>query len=175
MQRLAIESRGFTLIELMVVITIIGLLATTLLASMQNSRIAAQDAQRIQEARQLVTTLEYYRNQNGQYPCSGVAVACAVASAGGAAEVVLKNISGSYTPHATAIHTTLNFMPGPDRTNTTALRYRVGSGSGNSNDNTDPTSYTLVVFLEKQNTYCEINVGSGHAAYNYNSCALSAI
>lgn len=71
MQEEPTQFRGFTLIELMVVITIIGLLATTILASMQSSRAAARDAQRMQEARQLVTALELYRNSLGRYPCSG--------------------------------------------------------------------------------------------------------
>jgi type II secretory pathway pseudopilin PulG len=159
----------------MVVITIVGLLASSLLASMQNSRVAAQDAQRIQEARQLVTTLEYYRNQNGRYPCSGTAVACPAGAAGGATEAVLKNMSGTYTAHESALHTALNFRPGVDRTNATAIRYRLRSNSGNSNNNTDLTSYTIVVFLERQNTYCEINVGAGHVAYSYNACPVSGV
>lgn len=168
-------SRGFTLIELLVVITIIGLLASTILASMQNSRIAARDAQRVQEARQLVTALELYRNQNGRYPCSGSAMACAVGSVGGAAEVTLKNSSGSYAGMAATLRGGLNFQPNNDASNATAIRYRVRSSSGNSNDATDPSSYSVVVFLEKQNTYCQINVGAGHAAYSYSACPVSAI
>lgn len=170
-----VPNRGFTLIELMVVITIIGLLATTVLASMQNSRVAARDAQRVQEARQLVTALELYRNQNGRYPCSGGSLLCAAGSVGGAAEVTLKNTTGTYAGMAATIRTGLNFQPNNDSANATAIRYRVRSGSGNSNDNTDPTSYSIVVFLEKQNTYCQINVGAGHAAYSYSACPVSAI
>ncbi len=167
--------RGFTLIELMVVITIIGLLASTILAAMQDSRVAARDAQRVQEARQLVTALELYRNQNGRYPCSGIAMACAAGAPGGAAAVTLKNTTGLYVGMAATLRTGLNFQPGEDVVNATAIRYRVRSTSGNSNNNTDPTSYTVVVFLEKQNTYCEINVGAGHVAYSYSACPLSAI
>lgn len=167
--------RGFTLIELLVVITIIGLLASTILASMQNSRVAARDAQRIQEARQLVNSLELYRNQNGRYPCSGGSLLCAVGSAGGAAEATLKNTSGTYAGMAATLRTGLGFQPGADPMNATAIRYRVRSASGNSNDNTDPTGYSVVVFLEKQNTYCQITVGGGHAAYSYTACPVSAI
>lgn len=170
-----ILSRGFTLIELMVVITIIGLLASTILASMQNSRVAARDAQRIQEARQLVNSLELYRNQNGRYPCSGVSLLCAAGSVGGAAEVTLKNTSGTYAGMEATVRSGLGFQPGTDPMNATSIRYRTRSGSGNSNDNTDPTGYSVVVFLEKQNTYCQINVGGGHAAYSYSACPLSAI
>ncbi len=175
MKLLTVPNRGFTLIELMVVVAIIGLLATTILASLDSSRVAARDAQRVQEARQLVTTLEYYRNQNGRYPCSGGSLLCAAGSAGGATEATLKNMTGTYAGMAATLRTGLNFQPGRDLSNATAIRYRVRSASGNSNDNTDPASYTLVVFLEKQNTYCEINVGTGHDAYSYNACPVSGI
>jgi prepilin-type N-terminal cleavage/methylation domain-containing protein len=165
--------KGFTLIELMVVITIIGLLASTVLASLQSSRVAARDAQRIQEARQLINALELYRNQNGRYPCSGVAMACAAGSAG-AAQVVLKNTSGTYAGMAATLRTGLNFNPNRDAINATSLAYRVRSTTGNDN-NPDPTSYTIVVYQEQLNTYCEINIGPGHSGYAYSSCEVSGL
>jgi prepilin-type N-terminal cleavage/methylation domain-containing protein len=170
------QKSGFTLIELMVVVAIVGLIATAVLASMQSSRIAARDAQRVQEARQLVSALELYRNQNGRYPCSGGSLLCAVGSAGGAAQAVIKNNTGTYTagtPPAN-LRTALSFAPNRDAINATALAYRVRSTTGNDNG-TDPTSYTIVVYQERDNTFCEINVGAGHSAYAYNPCSISGI
>lgn len=62
--------RGFTLIELMMVISIIGLLSTVILGSLQRARLQANDAKRISEIRQMQTALELYFNDNGQYPSS---------------------------------------------------------------------------------------------------------
>ncbi len=65
------RARGFTLIELLVVIAIIGVLASTVLAAVGQSRVAARDAKRMQEAKQLQNALELYRNANGgSYPCA---------------------------------------------------------------------------------------------------------
>jgi prepilin-type N-terminal cleavage/methylation domain-containing protein len=166
------DTSGFTLIELMVVVAIVGLLASTVLASLQNSRVSARDVQRIQEARQLVNALELYRNQNGQYPCSGVSMACAAGTAGGAAEVILKNMSGTYAGMAATLRTGLSFNPNRDAINATSLAYRVRSTSGDDNG-TDPTSYTIVVYQEQPNTYCEINIGAGHSGYTYSNCEVS--
>lgn len=174
MQHILRTNRAFTLIELMVVIAIIGLIATTVLASLSSSRINARDAQRIQEARQLVSALELYRNQNGRYPCSGGSILCAAGSAGGAAEAIIKNTSGTYAGMAATLRTALGFNPNRDAINATALAYRVRSTSGDNNG-TDPTSYTVVVYQERPNTYCEINVGAGHSGYAYNACAISGI
>ncbi len=174
MQQQTKKARGFTLIELLVVIAIIGIIASTVLASLSSSRVGARDAQRIQEARQLVAALELYRNQNGRYPCSGGSLLCAAGSAGGAAEAIIKNNTGTYVSMAATLRTGLSFNPNRDAINATALAYRVRSTSGN-NDGTDPTSYTIAVYQERTNTYCEINVGAGHSGYVYSPCNITGI
>ena len=68
--------KGFTLIELLVVIAIIGLLASTVLASLGIVRSKARDSQRLVQAKELMKTLEIYRNKNVSYPCSGTAMVC---------------------------------------------------------------------------------------------------
>lgn len=60
---------GFTLIELMVVIAIIGLLASVVLASLSDARASARDAIRVQDMRSIHTALERYANDHGgTYP-----------------------------------------------------------------------------------------------------------
>lgn len=86
---------GFTLIELLVVITIIGLLASVVLSSLNTARQNARDSARLQEARQLMTALELYRNTHGGYPCSGVSLNCATGASGGAAPMIIKNNTGT--------------------------------------------------------------------------------
>lgn len=62
---------GFTLIELMVVISIISLLSSIIFSSINTARMNARDAKRISDVRQIRIALELYRNQNGTYPVSG--------------------------------------------------------------------------------------------------------
>lgn len=61
-------SKGFTLIELMVVIAIIGLLASVVMASLNDVRSKARDTARIQTLRQIETALYSYYSNNGFYP-----------------------------------------------------------------------------------------------------------
>lgn len=62
------KSSGFTLIELMVVIAIIGLLASVVLASLNDARASARDAIRMQDMRSIHTAFERYKNEYRVYP-----------------------------------------------------------------------------------------------------------
>jgi type II secretion system protein G len=61
---------GFTLIELMVVIAIIGILASIITVSLQSSRAKGRDAKRLSDVRTIQLALEEYYNDNGYYPSS---------------------------------------------------------------------------------------------------------
>lgn len=60
--------RGFTLIELMVVISIIGILAGQLIVAVEAARVRARDADRLNTVRQLQTALELHYTEHGSYP-----------------------------------------------------------------------------------------------------------
>jgi prepilin-type N-terminal cleavage/methylation domain-containing protein len=62
------RKRGFTLIELMVVIAIIGLLATIITASLSTARAKGRDAKRIADIKTIQTALDLYYNDNYKYP-----------------------------------------------------------------------------------------------------------
>ena len=65
-------NQGFTLVEILLVVAIIGVLATIVLSSVSDSRGSARDASRAQTMKQLEIALERYRNENnGQYPDTG--------------------------------------------------------------------------------------------------------
>lgn len=64
------RQRGFTLIEILVVMVIIGILATLGVGSFQTSQQKSRDARRKSDLRQIGLALEAYYNDYGQYPLS---------------------------------------------------------------------------------------------------------
>ena len=68
-----IKFRGFTLIELLVVIAIIAILASIILASLNQARTKSRDARRAADIKTLQTALELYNNDNGGYPVQSTA------------------------------------------------------------------------------------------------------
>jgi prepilin-type N-terminal cleavage/methylation domain-containing protein len=73
MPRSSIHSVAFTLIEIMIVVSIIGILATVVGINVQGSSAQSRDAQRQADLRNLQTAIEMYRKDNGRYPagCRG--------------------------------------------------------------------------------------------------------
>lgn len=66
-----IGEKGFTLIEMLVVVAIIGLLSSTILVGLGNARTRARDARRISDLRQIQNGLENYYSEHQGYPQTG--------------------------------------------------------------------------------------------------------
>ena len=62
------KNKGFTIIELLVVISIISFLASIVLVNVNMYMAKARDAKRMSDMRQIMIALEMYRSQNGVYP-----------------------------------------------------------------------------------------------------------
>ena len=64
------KQKGFTLLELLVVIGIIGLLASILVINLTSARKRARDTKRIADIRNIQTATEDYYGKNGKYPAT---------------------------------------------------------------------------------------------------------
>jgi prepilin-type N-terminal cleavage/methylation domain-containing protein len=64
------RKKGFTLIELMVVIAIIGILASIIMVSLSSAQSKGRDTKRIADVRTIQLSLEEYYNDNGYYPAT---------------------------------------------------------------------------------------------------------
>ena len=62
------KPKGFTLIEMLIVITIIALLASIILVGMGSARAKARDSRRIADLHNVQNALELYFSKNGKYP-----------------------------------------------------------------------------------------------------------
>jgi len=66
-----VPTAGFTLVELMVVIGIIGILSSILYANFGSARGSGRDAERQADVQNLQVAIELYKKQNGRYPAQG--------------------------------------------------------------------------------------------------------
>lgn len=73
------QRKGFTLIEILVVATIIIVVAAIGLVSYSNAQVKARDAQRAQDLENVRTTLLLFRTENGYYPTAGILLPSRVA------------------------------------------------------------------------------------------------
>jgi prepilin-type N-terminal cleavage/methylation domain-containing protein len=70
-----LSSKGFSLNELMVVIAIIAILASTIYVSFVGASASGRDAKRQADLRNLQVAVEQYKNKYGRYPAAGCGVA----------------------------------------------------------------------------------------------------
>jgi type II secretion system protein G len=64
------NKQGFTLLELLVVVTILGILAAVGMGQYRTSQMKARDGQRKSDLSNITRALEMYYNDHGEYPVS---------------------------------------------------------------------------------------------------------
>jgi len=62
--------KAFTLVELLVAMSILAILSTVGLASFRSSQLKSRDAQRKSDLKQIANALEIFNNDYGRYPSS---------------------------------------------------------------------------------------------------------
>lgn len=60
--------KGFTLVELLVIVAIIGVLAAIVIVALNSARVRARDARRQSDITSLQSALELYNDANNGYP-----------------------------------------------------------------------------------------------------------
>lgn len=68
------KNQGFTLVELMVAISIIGILSSIVYANFGEARKASRDDVRKTSIKELQLAIEFYKAQNDRYPAAGCGV-----------------------------------------------------------------------------------------------------
>ena len=68
------SASGFTLVELMVAISIIGILSSIVYANFGEARKAARDDIRKTSLKEMQLAIEFYKAQNDRYPAAGCGV-----------------------------------------------------------------------------------------------------
>ncbi len=89
---------GFTLLELLIVIVIIGILAVLIIPNLISGPQRARDSQRKGDLHKIQTALELYYNDNNSYPTAG-ATTCTPSVAGCLGTV----LTSGGTPYAKSV------------------------------------------------------------------------
>lgn len=84
--------KGFTLVELLVVVAIIGLLAGIATVSVNSVRSKARDARRVADIKQIQNALELYYSGSGTYPNPGADLTLGTGTA-----LALSNAASGFT------------------------------------------------------------------------------
>lgn len=68
MSIIRLKNKGFTFVEVMLVVTILAVISTLVLTSVQYVRISGRDARRISDINQIRNALNLYYSKYSQYP-----------------------------------------------------------------------------------------------------------
>jgi type II secretion system protein G len=126
------NKNGFTLIEVMVAVAIIGILSSVVISSVTESKKRSRDAKRISDINQMKVALELYFDRCGEYPTKPNRTSS------------LPNITANNgCPTGINLQTFINQLPAPPVAN--EYKYTINVWPGK------PTDYALRADLEGNN------------------------
>ena len=105
--------KGFTIIELLVVVAVIGLLAAFILASFAQPKTKSRDARREVDMKELRNGLNLYINNNSSYPVCSLGIPTDSACGGQSLEEILRSANAmSAAPRDPLSAGDCDFQPG---------------------------------------------------------------
>ena len=133
--------KGFTLIEILIVVAIIAILASVVLVGLGPTQQAGRDARRISDLSEVQNGLELYYNKCGYYPGASAPgdASCDAAAPAGTAITAYTNMAGELE----AIGIGISSVP-VDPNNTTPYQYTYATNGASGN------SYVLGAQLENK-------------------------
>lgn len=140
------KNRGFTIVELLIVIVVIGILATLVITTYNGIQEKARDTKRKTDINALQGQIEAFEAQNGNYPTLGNINDSTWRGTN------MKGLDPSALQDPKGSTQALSDTPGA---NTYAY---VATPSGCDNSATDCTGYTLTATLEAGGTYVKQNL-----------------
>ena len=141
MKKTKIKTGGFTLIEILVAIAIIGILSMVIFASINQVRANARDKERLSNLKQMQAAIEIYGNANGRYPAAGCGRVTSWTGKGssfGSCTVYIDGIEDLMSPLPIDTTTTVNGYL--YRTNTSGTAYKLMSFNVLENQSVDGAS-----------------------------------
>lgn len=148
------RKKGFTLIELMVTITVIGILATVGMVTYSNAQKSARDARRKDDFKQIATALELYQQANGHFPLGNHRYAWYGGGPG------MWSSSRDAAPWIAGLTSTYISQLPVDPLNSLSYNYTYTTGGS---DCASPQSYILEVEME--------NTNDSNAGLTFTDCA----